>query len=743
MKDDIMYMCNSDRKAEGTELYPAVWVEADRLIEAPIIEKRFCVSGACRASLKISSLGFFRLLINGVRVGDEYFLPSNSIYHKRCFKSITYPINDEFTYRCYYSVYDIGEFLQDGENKLEIILGNGWYRQTDRIAEGDMSFGEALSAIFLVDIEDNEGKRLVVCSDGSEMCRESFITYSNLFYGETQDLRLLESEGDFKPVKIISVDTVLCEEITPPDREIRRIEPVCIYDDGGRRIYDAGENISGSALMSLGGCAGDTVTIKYAENINGCELDFESTGASYVGKNGKNQIMTDVFISDGKKRLAEPYFTWHTFRYFEVIGDASVVCVKVIHADVHCRSGFVSSSEELNWLYRAFVRTQLDNMHGGVPSDCPHRERLGYTGDGQICAPSAMLMLNAKDFYRKWINDIFDSQDESSGHVNHTAPFAGGGGGPGGWGMAAITVPYNYYKVYGNANPLFTYYGRMKKWVEYLVNCSEGGLIVREEAGGWCLGDWSAPEPMAIPDDYVNTCLFIRALGLMTEIAQIVGRLDDVVKYEKIKKAAAFGVTEKYFDKASGSFANGVQGADAYAVYANIGDSRTADNLKNKYDKLGKFDTGFIGTAILCQALLANGGENILYKLMTSHDVGGYGHFLEQGMTTLPESWQRDGSHCHPMFGAPAGYLFSGFLGIDNNDGCCGYSSIKIEPKIPDRLYEAEGYIANDSGSISVKWKKQDRGTMFCIEIRGQIKAIFKYAGTVKELSSGIHTLLV
>ncbi len=742
MKDDIMHACNTAKEAEITALYPAAWIEAEKLIEAPIIEKKFYVSGARRASIKISSLGFFRLYINGVRVGDEYFLPSNSIYHKRCFKSITYPINDEFTYRCYYSVYDIGEFLQDGENKLEIILGNGWYRQIERIAEGDMSFGEALSTIFLIEMEDNKG-RGIVCSDGSEMCRESFITYSNLFYGETQDFRVLESKGELKPVKVISVDAVLSREIAPPDREIKKITPACIYDDGDRRIYDAGENISGFASMSLVGCPGDKISVRYAENINGCKLDFESTGASYIGKNGKKQIMTDVFISDGKERLAEPYFTWHTFRYFEIIGDASAVCVKVIHSDVRMVSAFNSSSEELNWLYRAFVRTQLDNMHGGVPSDCPHRERLGYTGDGQICAPSAMLMLDAEDFYRKWITDIFDSQDSISGHVNHTAPFAGGGGGPGGWGMAAITVPYNYYKAYGDKEPLFVYYGRMKKWVEYLVAHSEGGLVVREEEGGWCLGDWSSPEPTIIAEDYVNTCLFIKALELMSEIAQIVGRHGDVSEYEKIKEAAVSGVTEKYFDSSSGSFANGIQGADAYALYVGMGDERTVDNLKSKYNTLGRFDTGFIGTAVLCEALLTNNGEDVLYKLMTSQDVGGYGYFLKHGMTTLPESWQMGGSHCHPMFGAPAGYLFCGFLGIENDKGSCGYKNIKIAPKIPSALDFAEGHIENKLGRLNVRWQRDGASVLFEISLSGDVKAMLEYGGMSYAIRNGMNKFIV
>ena len=156
--------------------------------------------------------------------------------------------------------------------------------------------------------------------------------------------------------------------------------------------------------------------------------------------------MEDVFVGDGATHTFAPQFVWHAFRYLEVTGPGvQSVSVAVVHADTPVTAAFECSSPELNWLFDAYVRTQLDNMHGGVPSDCPHRERLGYTGDGQVCAPAAMLMLDSRAFYRKWIRDIFDSQDKTTGHVNHTAPFAGGGGGPGGWGCAAVTVPYHFY----------------------------------------------------------------------------------------------------------------------------------------------------------------------------------------------------------------------------------------------------------------------------------------------------------
>ena len=113
-----------------------------------------------------------------------------------------------------------------------------------------------------------------------------------------------------------------------------------------------------------------------------------------------------------------------------------MLCAEVIHTDVAVTSSFSCSDPVLNWLYEAYIRTQLDNYHGCIPSDCPHRERLGYTGDGQLTAETAMLLLDTKELYRKWYQDILDSQGAETGHIPHTAPFLGGGGGPGGWGCA-------------------------------------------------------------------------------------------------------------------------------------------------------------------------------------------------------------------------------------------------------------------------------------------------------------------
>ena len=453
----------------------------------------------------MSALGFYKLYVNGHPVGDELYRPSNSIFHARDPKSWIYPIRDQFTYRAYYSTIDITPWLHEGENTLEIALGNGWYRQTERVAEGNMAFGDRLGAIYALVLKEGETETQI-CSDGTERCSASATVYNQLFIGEVYDTRLEgEAFREWQSVEIIDLpDTMLTPEAAPADRVIRRVTPTLLSDNGGRKCYDVGENVSGLVTLRVKGNAGDEVHVRFAENMQNGELSYGTTGSGHRGADGRPQIMEDVCICDGNEHLFTPQFVWHAFRYFEITGPGEAVDVSIIHSDTPVTSSFYSSSPELNWLYDAFLRTQLNNMHGGVPSDCPHRERLGYTGDGQVCARAAMTMLDSRTFYRKWIRDIFDSQDDVTGHVNHTAPFAGGGGGPGGWGCAIVEVPYQLYRHYGDKSVLEKYYGQMRRYIDYLEAHSEFGLVTSDKAGEWCLGDWCGPNILYTDKDITS-----------------------------------------------------------------------------------------------------------------------------------------------------------------------------------------------------------------------------------------------
>lgn len=721
----------------------AKWITAPKEIESPIIERRFFTGDCICGRIEISAFGFFILSINGKRVGDEYYLPSNSLFRERALSDLIYPISDEFTYRCYYSEYDITSYLQEGENLLEIHLGNGWYRQTERVAEGMMCFGESLGAIYAITFTDDLGEKIIY-SDGTERCRESQIQYSQLFIGEKHDARLLWEQKQYFPVEVDeTISTKLSPEDSIPDRIVREVQPKLIFCEGERKVYDVGENVSGVVAVKVRPAWGEEVKIRFSENISGSQLDFFSTGSQYITASGKPQIMEDVFVGDGEEHCFSPLFVWHAFRYFEILGKGETISVSVVHSDVKQTGFFVSDSDELNLFFRAYVRSQLNNMHGGVPSDCPHRERLGYTGDGQICAPAAMMIFDCKAFYRKWIRDIFDSQDKKSGHVNHTAPFSGGGGGPGAWGCAAVIVPYRFYQEYGDVSVVAEYYEKMKRWIDYLEKHSEADLVTHEEKGGWCLGDWCTPEKTEIPESFVNTCYFIKSLKIMEEFSSLLGKKTDCAYFVALRKRAEEAVKKTFYNEKSGRFSDGVQGADAYAVWVGLGGEKTLSAVASQYERMKHFDTGFVGTDILCEVLFEHDMQDVAYELLTSHELGSFPYMIDRGATTLWEDWDGSNSHDHPMFGASARYLISYLLGIRQREGSVGFQNTIIAPKIPKKLKWASGGRMTKWGEIRVKWHKEKEKIFFEIMIPNGMTCEFFYGGKEQTLRGGNHMIVL
>ena len=501
------------RKTVDCMLENAKWIAATEAEQAPCIEKKFSVGKVRSAILDITGLGYFYAEINGKKVTDDLFNPVFSDYRARSLNNLLYPIADKMTHRVYFCRYDIAEMLKSGDNVLSVYLGNGWYRQTKRTAEGHLEFGNKLIARFSLRYVDDQGCEHEILSDGTEVWRRTEITDNNIFYGETQDLRVLVKTPKYGDVTVEDdFETIFTLQTCPAERVIRTIAPRLVKRNGNKRVYDAGETVSGRVRLRAYGNSGDVVMVNHSECIaKDGTLDVNSSGGDILNDRGEKQLQLTKYVLDGTNRELYPKFCKQAFRYFEVEGKAEVVSVEVIHACLSERTTFACSNSVLNWLYTAYKRTQLINMHDGFPSDCPHRERLGYTGDGQITASAAMTMFDCESFYRKWIRDICDCQNIDNGHIQHTAPFYGGGGGPVGWGGAVVQVPYAFYMHYGDKSLVQEVLPHITEWVDYIISRTDNGLVCREENGGWCLGDWATSD-VVIPQEFVNTTLFVYML---------------------------------------------------------------------------------------------------------------------------------------------------------------------------------------------------------------------------------------
>ena len=649
------------------------WICGGAGCEAPLFRRSFWLDRTERfqsARLEICGLGYFLFYINGKRISDQELMPAMTDYASVLGCETTYPVWEERSaHRCRYLSFDLLPYLKAGENVLAVRLGNGWYHQTERIAEGKFVFGLP-KLWFELTLTDADGRQEWIESDRQTLWHPGGLLKNNLFLGEVRDLRK-EPEGwqypgadlsGWKPAQPVHAPETLLEEQTcPPDRVIRKLYPILIGEYDGRKIYDCRENIAGRVVLSCLGKKGECITVRHAEELAADgTLDFESAG-------GSDQLQQDHYICDGRIQTLHPLFCWHGFRYFETEGSCEVLYAEVIHTDVAVTSSFSCSDPVLNWLYEAYIRTQLDNYHGCIPSDCPHRERLGYTGDGQLTAETAMLLLDAKELYRKWYQDILDSQGAETGHIPHTAPFLGGGGGPGGWGCAVYQVPLAWAKIYGDDSLLVQGYDAILRWFDYMDAHSEKGLVVREEEGGWCLGDWCFPaseEKEQLPEAFINTFYYLHGLQEMMQISEKMNNKLSI-RFAEREKNVKNAFLDAYFDPETGDFCEGRAAGNAYGLALGLGDKRTKKHLVEKYEALGRFDTGIFGTSMLLEQLFSIGAGDLAVRLLTNDsEAASFAHMKRNGATTLWERWDGRESHNHPMFGACVRLLFTQILGI-------------------------------------------------------------------------------
>lgn len=700
-------------------------------MDAVLTRTAFTCEGIRSAELYITALGYFEAFINGTRVSDEQFIPAMTDYEKRDLSKIHMPIFDTFSHRIYYYKYDISAYLCEGKNVLSTHIGAGWYGQHESPNEGMPYWGDN-TLVFTLVITDNKGEtKIINSSSDNTRFRKSYILETSLYYGEYHDARLYPEgwktaafdDSEWKASAVREApETQLLECFFPSDKVLRTITPKVIYEFGDMKIYDIGELAAGYGVLQFEDHArnNERAVLRYADELNSDgSLQFHYTG-------GTSRMQRDQFIYDMKAKGQDfhPHFTWHAARYIEVTGICHLTEFRVIQTDLTQVSDFFCDNETLQWIFDAYIKTQSANVHGCIPSDCPHRERLGYTGDGQLTCGAVMSVFDAREMYKKWMADIRDCQDKEGGHVQHTAPFYGGGGGPGGWGGAAVIVPYRYYKFYNDITVLEESYESMKAYLKYMVNHTEDGIVTSEEKGGWCLGDWCPPKnKVLIPEAYVNTYYLAKCAEMTAETAGILGFKEEAAVYKKLAEDSKNAIIKHYYNEETASFCDGTQGADAFALDIGLGNERTERNLIEKYEKLGTFDTGIFGTDLVIRELFRLGRPDIAFTLLTNEEESSFYNMKKHGATTLWENWEGCDSRCHPMFGAIIEYFFSEILGIKRAEDKAGYSEITVSPAEIPSLQNVKGSMKTLWGDITVEITTDENGNRkTAVNVTGEIK---------------------
>lgn len=675
----------------------AIFVKPNEDCVAPYFRGEFTSKANEKTQITICGLGVFRLHINGQKVSDDIFAPVTSFYHEYedCPCYVKY--GEKMNGRIYCMQYDITPYVVEGKNSIFVAVGLSWYS----LCSNDCIL------CYKVDCGEN-----IFYSDTSVKWLDSPVTDYVFARGEKHDYLKHDyskkimlpdyDDSEWKATVEYAVpETEYYIQDCPNDRVIRSLKGKRIFENDTYEVYDFGENVSGWFVFK---CTerGRKITVTVGEE----RIESGDLHEKWI----HNQV--GEFICDGSDREYHIFFTWQAFRYVRIDKGAELLRVDVINTDVAVTADFKCENKVINGIFDAYIRTQLSNMHMGIPSDCPHLERRGYTGDGQLVCQAAMLTLDAKKFYLKWMEDIADGQDKISGHVQYTAPYLESGGGPGGWGCAIAEVPYTFYKIYGDSEPFKKYFDNILHYFDYLEAHSENGLVVSDQPGQWCLGDWCAPHELhatkpEVPEPFVNTYFYVRTLDRMIEMCDVVGRADEKEKLVKRRNEKAELIVTNYFDSETGNFANNFNSANAFALDIGLGDERTLSNLVEAV-KTQPLDTGIFGTDLVPKILFKNGYFDEAIEFLSREEYPSFGFMFKNGATTLWEEWKDPRSMSHPMFGSPVKYLIGDVLGIKCADDTVGYKKVVIEPKTNAVTGNVSGYITTQYGKISVNVDREN-----------------------------------
>ena len=741
--------------------WQAAWIQADESADAPCFRCEFTLAEApVAARAYVCGLGYSELTLDGQRIGDHVLDPNWTNYDRRDFRDLLYPFDDQSRKRALYIAYDVTAALRapaspgsrpaGGRHAVGVWLGNGMHNQRGRTIEGKMGYGPPRLRLQL-EMTFADGRRRVVASDDSWRWSPSPIVFNNVFLGEVYDARLEQpgwnlpgfDDRHWSAVRPAPAPVgELHAQLSPPDKVVGTVPPVAMREaDPGVWVYDFGRNFAGWVRLRLPGHAdmkaaradarapcepsgAPAIQLRFAEETDAAgRLDFASAG-------GEEQIQRDRYILGDFRDAARTYaprFTWHCFRYAELSGfpgtpGLDTLSGEEVHAAAARRGTFRCSTRLLRQINETFVRTQLANMHGGVPSDCPHRERLGYTGDGQLAAEAALWNLDAGAFYAKWSDDIHDAQNRQTGFVPHTAPFYGGGGGPA-WGSAIVIVPWQHYRFYGDDRILAEHYDGMRLWLDYLGRCTDSrGIVVREEPGSWFLGDWSLPvkltriEDMPLSPTLVNTAYCGFCAERMARIAGVLGRDADRRDYVARLASVRAAFHAAFFDSARSCYGGGTHGADAIALALGAvppphGQAVLDHLVRSIAANGGHLDTGIVATPLLLDVLSDFGRADVAYRIMTRTTFPSFGYMLARGATTLWENWYEEcGSHCHPMYGSVCAWLYRVVAGLRLDPEVPAFRRVRIVPPNLPGLRSAGATVDTPHGRLDVAWsRRRDR----------------------------------
>ena len=671
-----------------------------RALPAPLLRKAFSLNKPIKqARFYGTGLGYFELYINGKRIGEDYLSPNQTNYDVRPkLNTRNIVVEDPFEeYLVMYLTHDLKDVITQGENVFGVILGNGFYDMIEHWPP--MGYGTP-RFMGQIEITYEDGTQEIIASDETWKIERSAIVSDQIFLGEHYDARL-EHEGwsapgyDDSKWLSVALKPAPCGKLIPQngpaDRIVERYNPISItkQENGSFKVKFPVEVSGWIALKNMNLKEGQEVEIKYiSESGNGAN--------TYIAKGSGNESY-------------HARFTWFVFSEAEIYGlnelTAEQIEAHLVCSDVKEAGEFCTSNELFNQINEIWQQSQLDNMHGAIASDCPHRERSPYTGDGQIACATVLYNYNAQTFYNKWIRDIRGAQT-ADGYVPNSAPWQPGCGGGIGWGAAIEIMPWEFYRHYGDVRILEQNFNAMQRHVRWMlkwVNPNTGVMLSQDPQSWKNLGDWLPPRELPRAE-LVHTFLLWNSADIVVKVADVLGK--DVAEFKAIRDNAYQAFHQAFYDEETGSY--GKYGSNVLALQMGVPAERkdkvVAALRANIAEVNDHLDTGIIGTRYLFEVLCDNGLVDLAYKIMDQRDFPSFGWWIEQGATTTWENWDGRDSRNHPMFGGGLGWYYRDLAGLRCKEP--GFKSFDIRPVIPQGLEWVEYTHDTTYGKIAIKWEK-------------------------------------
>ena len=627
-----------------------------------------------RAELAVCGLGLYEAKINGTRVGDKVLDPAFTDYGKRVL----------------YSVYSVAELLRAGDNVIEIVVGNGWYDQTTHDV-WKFWLKPWRDRPKLIAVLEADGQKVV--TDETWQCGYGVIR-SRLRGGETHDFTAETEYG--APKRATAPAGALEEEFLPPIKECEILLPQKIEKIGDRIRYDFGKNIAGYCSVTAKGKRGGVVSIEYTDRLNEYgDADNSETGR-YV-KDSPQPYQTDIIVLSGGEDVFKPKFTYHGFRYVFIESpentEISEVKAYFVHTDLNKTGNFTCNNKVLQGLCEMSINSILGNYHG-FPSDCPHREKNGWTGDAYLSLETDVYLFDMKEAYKKWLKDIADTQTEE-GAISCIAPAAAWYGCWPAWEIAFYGVIYALYYYYGDIQSVKEFFPYIKKHFRFIVGkYLEDGLIPYGQ------GDMNYPELSfeVCPQELTSSLNFMKIAELAAEIAVAAG--EDGEEYVTTAKLLKKNICEKYKNETS---LTGMAGLTYFGV---LDKSEEIVSYLQKHNY--EMHCGMLGAKYLLGALGMSGKTDELFKLLTKTDYPSFGYWYVSGMTTLSENFEMTASLNHHMFSYLVENSIRYFAGVKLGKNI---KSASVAPDLPDGLNRAEYTLQTKNGVFTAMAERRTDGT--------------------------------